>query len=1052
MSIGYSDQQRAHVYEDLSGLVRGEVLSDPVHLQLYGGDGSVFEIRPLCVVRPRSAADVTACVRYCREHHLPIHPRGAGTGTAGGSLGPGIVLDFSAHMRRVLGVEQAGECVRVQPGVVLERLNLLLARHGRFVDSCSTLESVATIGGIIGRGDWETWAGNPASAGRRVREVTLVLDDGTRARLGLEEIARYQSGEESRKSRLVRDIAAAFHRHQSLLSGERSRAPFVGGYRVWNILQDGRLDLSQLVTGAEGTLGVIVEAVLDTHPIAPHAGGAILLFDSLDRAAGATRQVLCYRPWVCELLDRRHLSLTRQSDPRVERLIPDQAEAAIVLEMHGESDRVVRSDLQELVAEVVERKKLANGSRLVFDQAELADLRRLCDSHPPALLRGGATRPIPLLDDYAVPAEHLQVFLGIAQSELRRYGVTAALRCRLAAGRVQLLPFVDVSDRRVVGLMRDLAASLAQGAIELGGGFGRSQGLGIAYPATFRRLFPQAYRLFAEIKQAFDPESLFNPGKVVQSDPDYDWTRHVRPPIAVSGNGEAQGKSAQICSARMDQDWRSAGRSAMAAVGDGGKGGADNVGTPNGKLTETAKLLQPGNNAEGQPLQEELPSLLVTQLDWEPGRLIADVQQCNYCGLCRTQSSSERMCPIFRISPSEEASPRAKARMLHGVLSQVLPLETLTGQAAKTIADLCVHCHMCRLECPAEVDIPRLMSEAKAAYVAGHGVSTATWVMNRIDRWAAWASAIHPLANWALGNRPARWLLERICGVAHGRKLPRIYSPSFLRRAARRRLHQATRREGPKVVYFVDTFADWFDPELAEMAVAVLEHNGVSVYVPSDQSPAGTSAVASGELDLARRFARNNAMILAEAVRQGYHVVTTEPAAAVTLTREYPQLLGDDDSRLVAQNTSDLGDYLWKLHLSGRMQLDFRPITYALAYHLPCRLRALGRGAPGLKLIQLVPGLTIVRQHDACSGMAGTYGLMRENFRTSLRAGWGLVNLIRDASVDGGVTECSTCKIQMEQGTTKPTLHPIKLLAAAYGLFPGGTSRLFRPSRELTLT
>ncbi|NMC19981.1 MAG: hypothetical protein GYA33_06120 [Thermogutta sp.] len=222
--------------------------------------------------------------------------------------------------------------------------------------------------------------------------------------------------------------------------------------------------------------------------------------------------------------------------------------------------------------------------------------------------------------------------------------------------------------------------------------------------------------------------------------------------------------------------------------------------------------------------------------------------------------------------------------------------------------------------------------------------------------------------------------------------------------------------------------------------------------MPSDQGPAGTAAIASGELDLARRLGRNNTMILAEAIRQGYHVVTTEPAAAVTLTREYPQLLEDEDSRLVAQNTSDLGDYLWCLHLSGRLRLDFQPITRALGYHQPCRLRALGKGSPGAKLIQLIPGLTVVRTHEACSGMAGTYGLMRENFRTSLRAGWGLINMLRDPALEGGATECSTCKIQMEQGTAKPTLHPVKLLAAAYGLFPGGTSRLFRPSKELTLT
>ncbi len=1052
MSTSYSDQQRARVHEDLSGLVRGEVLSDPVQLQVYAGDGSIFEIRPLCVVRPRSVGDVTACVRYCYEHQLPVHPRGAGSGTAGESLGPGVIIDFSVHLRRVLGVEQGGECVRVQPGIVLERLNLLLARHGRFLDCDSASAVVSTVGGLISRDPAASCGVHFGRFGRRLREITMVLGDGSRVRLGREEIAKDQAAAaNSRKSRLVADVATILRRHQDTLSRERIRAPYLGGYAVWDALQDGRLDLARLAAGAEGTLGVVVEAVLDTDSLPKSAAVALLLFDSLERAAMTGGEILRYQPAVCELLDRRHLSFARQSDPRLESLISEQVEAAVVVEIAGESERTVRNELQELVEDVRERKKLAIGSRLAFDETDTVVLRRLCNPHQPAFRRGGSTQPIPVLDDFAIPPANLPAFLTLIQTELRRRGVTAALRCRLGSGSVILRPFLDLSDRRAVEPLWDLADVMAAAAVRLGGGFGSSAGLGIVRTPLLRKHLPKLHHLFAEIKGVFDPASILNPGKVVQRESSYDWPSRLRSPIAEERQKEEGETASQACLPRPPGRSRSPDRPPLGEPSGGSetKGAA----TPGGATAEMEQRPALGSTAPGGPsTAQDLPSLLVAQLDWEPRRLIADVQQCNYCGLCRTQSSLERMCPIFRIMPTEEASPRAKVRMLQGVLSQVLPLETLTERTAKDIADLCVHCHMCRLECPSEVDVPRLMSEAKAAYVAAHGISTSAWLMNRIDRWAAWAAAIHPVVNWALGNRQARWLLERFCGVAHGRKLPRIYSPSFLRRAARRRLNHATGRSGSKVVYFVDTYANWFDPELAEMAVAVLEHNGVAVYVPSDQGPAGTSAVAAGELDLARRLARNNTIILAEAIRQGYHVVTTEPAAAVTLTREYPQLLEDEDSRLVARNTSDLGDYLWRLHLSGRLQLDFKPMTHALGYHQPCRLRALGKGSPGAKLIQLIPGLHVVRTYEACSGMAGTYGLMRENFRTSLRAGWGLINMLRDSALECGVTECSTCKIQMEQGTTKPTLHPIKLLAAAYGLFPGGTSRLFRPSKELTLT
>ena len=193
------------------------------------------------------------------------------------------------------------------------------------------------------------------------------------------------------------------------------------------------------------------------------------------------------------------------------------------------------------------------------------------------------------------------------------------------------------------------------------------------------------------------------------------------------------------------------------------------------------------------------------------------------------------MCPIFRIAPSEEASPRAKANLLRGVLTGRLGLSSLTSDEFKTIADLCVHCHMCRLECPASVDIPRLMRESKGAYVAANGLTAAEWMMTRLDLLARLASLAPWLSNWALGNRQMRWLLEKTLHVAQGRKLPRLASRNFLRRAQRHRLNRPSRRSGPKVAYFVDVYANYFDPQLGEALVAVLEHNGVEVYVHPEQ-------------------------------------------------------------------------------------------------------------------------------------------------------------------------------------------------------------------------
>jgi Fe-S oxidoreductase len=253
-------------------------------------------------------------------------------------------------------------------------------------------------------------------------------------------------------------------------------------------------------------------------------------------------------------------------------------------------------------------------------------------------------------------------------------------------------------------------------------------------------------------------------------------------------------------------------------------------------------------------------------------------------------------------------------------------------------------------------------------------------------------------------------------------------------------------------LYFIDIYANWYDTQLGEALVAILEHNNIAVFVHPDQLQSGMAAVSMGALHIARKLAYRNSRLLAEAVRQGYHIVTTEPAAAVCLTQEYPNLLDNDDARLVAANTSEACSYLWKLHQAGKLELDLKPLNVVLGYHQPCQMRTLGVGTAGLHLLRLIPGVMATQVEQGCSGMAGTFGLKQKNFRNSLRAGWGLITAMRDPVWQYGTTECSTCKMQMEQGTTKPTVHPLKLLAYSYGLMPEVGTLLTARSEELAVT
>ncbi len=870
------DPERERIQADLRGLIKGEVRCDDVFLQLYATDASIYEIKPLAVVRPRSLADVVAVVEYAAENHLPIYPRGAGTGLAGESLGAGLVLDFSRYMRRL--IDDQGDSVRIQPGIVHAHLNDLLRPSGRHFGPDPAMASVTTMGSVIaidaGGSHWLRYG----SARGHVRSLQIVLSDGQVLEVGSESLEAARAEPPSRRGQLVAAVADSIGRNAELIA-QRQPHSLVNrsGYHLTDVLTPTHLELARMLVGSEGTLALITEATVATQPLPKHRGVALLLFDRLDSAARAVMEVLPLDPSACDLMDRRHLSLARESTVQYDLLIPPETEAALLVEQEGETLAVVRDKLGQIIDRVRRKKRLAFHAMQAQDREEIDVYWRLSRRIVPTLHRmKGSTRPLPFIEDLAVPPTALADFLVRMQNVLKQHQVVASLFGHAGHGQLHLRPLLDLSNPLDVRRMAQLAADLYREVIDVGGTISGEHADGLSRTAFIRQQYGPLVEVFREIKQIFDPSNIFNPGKIVNDDPDL-LVRNLRHTVvspAIAGSPPAEAEEG----------------GAAAAGEDGRK-----------------------------------PAPTTWQLDWSGERVLQVARDCNGCGACRSQLSDVRMCPTFRFMPAEESSPRAKANLMRSILAGELPPSTLTSDEFKSVADLCVHCHMCRLECPASVDIPKLMIEAKGTYVLTNGLSTSDWFMSRVDRLSWLGSLAAPIANWAITNGPARWLLEKVIGVAQGRKLPRFASRSFVRIAARRRLDAPTRRDIAKVLYFVDTYANYHDPQLGEALVAVLEHNAVAAYVHPGQQSSGMPMIALGALGAARKLAEQNVAILAEAIRQGYHVVTTEPSAALALTREYPALVDDDEARLVAANTSEACTYLWRLHQQGKLQLDLRP-------------------------------------------------------------------------------------------------------------------------------
>lgn len=970
-------ERLAHIYDDLRGVVEGDLLFDELSRSLYSTDASIYRIPPVGVVVPRHSGDVAATVAYAAENQIPIVARGAGTGLAGECLGPGLVLDFSRYMRQIVRVDD--ETVTVQPGAVFDRVNRALAGRNRMLAIDPASGDRCTVGGMIA---------NNASGARSlkygytrdyVRSARVVLAGGEELLVGDE--PRWQAlphdAAGQHKQQLVDRLASLIETNRDLITRRQPRLRHNRcGYLLNDVLDPDRVALARMLVGSEGTLALFTEATLRTVPVPRFRAVAMLLFDRLDAAMRAVFEVTTYGPSACELLDRRILTLVCDAVPRYRDLVPAAAEAVLLVEQEADDEVEVHNLLRLVVNRVRRVQRLAFEAREAYEPDEIRRLWDIRDIAATVLIRlKGPAQPVPFVEDIAVPVEQLPEFVRRLQQILKQHFVTASLFAHAGHGQLHVRPFLDLRAESDVAKMAPLAEDLFRAALELGGTISGEHGVGCARTQFVRWQYGELYDVMRRVKGVFDPNNVLNPGKIVD------------------------GASTSLTS-----------------------------------------------NLRFEPPRE--PVQIEERLRWTPGELIESTQGCNGCGKCRTQQLPTRMCPIFRADPCESATPRAKANVMRQLMTGTLDLQWRFRPEFKRIVDQCVNCKMCRMECPTQVNIPKLMLEARAAFVEENGLSTPEWFASRIEWWERLGSAASLATNWAVHHPATRWLLGKLLGVAPQRRLPRFHLRTFLKRAHRAGLTRPPRGDGPRVAYFVDLWANYNDPELAEAVVAVLRHNGVQVYVPPGQIGCGMPLLNYGDVDAARTAAQRNVRLLVELARKDYTIVCSEPSAALMLSQEYLDLIDDADTRLVASRTREIGQYLLQMHQRGQLRTDFEPLPLSLGYHAPCHLLALQTGLPGAELLELIPQLRVHKIDAGCSGMAGTFGLLSANFATSLQAGEPVFEKLAQPDIQFGTTECSSCKMQLEQGAAKRTLHPIKLLALSWGLLPRIRRHLLDPPSQ----
>ncbi|MCS6865073.1 MAG: FAD-linked oxidase C-terminal domain-containing protein [Gemmataceae bacterium] len=971
------------ITDELRGQFRGRLHFDRLARSRYATDASPFEIEPLAVAIPEDEDSLAALVRYCHTHALPIIPRGAGTGLSGETLGAAVILDLSVHFRQILAIQ--ADTVTVQPGVVLEQLNSQLAKIGRRFAPDPASAATCTLGGMIATNASGSNAFRHGYTRDYIAGLGVVWDNGDRAWLEEGTPTAITTPTDSRTTTIGREVTKLLAANAERIAQARPRTPFDrGGYQLHGVAGPNGIAWPKLLAGSEGTLAIITAAKLRTVPLAGGTCLTLLGFPTLDAAVRAGLALRTLGPVACDLLDRRLLSVTRTVG------VPGLG-AALVVTFEADTERIATERTWGAIETLRRQHILRVLAEPTCTPDGIAAIQQVREAAVSGLYASGGPRPLPFIEDVGVPAEALPEYLTGVHAILKRLEISGTFLIHTLTGQVHTRPLLDLHNPTDRAKLWPLAEAVHTLAITLGGTISTQHGTGIARTPWVERQYGSLASVFRELKAIFDPKGILNPGKIVGPDP----SREAWPLRRRTAEPVRRG------------------------------------------MAEPAS-----NDSPSREATKEGPFPLLIWRDTSPAQ---EVARCTGCGDCRTRSPQRRMCPAFRATSDEAASPRAMANLLRVLVDP----QAATADEIWTAAEWCVNCKMCRDECDARINIPKLMLETKARIFAEVGLDRADWFLARIETWAAVGSNFAPVVNFLLRRPSARWLLEKLLGLARQRKLPTFALRNFFRKARGAGLTRKSRVERepnqPRVALFVDLFAAYNDPLIGLAAVAVLKHHGIAVYVPRRQASSGIAPLVRGDLDSARDIARSNVRLFANLVREGYRIVCLEPTSALMFKQDYLDLLDDPDAALVAAHTTEIMAYLGELFTAGKLRTDFRRLDVTLGHHIPCHMKALRGPVVAPQLLGRIPGVRVQTIDVGCSGMAGTWGLKATNYAASLAAGAALFSELDRPRVLLGSTECSACRLQMEQGSGKRTLHPIQYLAFAYGLLPEIEARLQRP-------
>lgn len=965
---------RLELYHQLKAEISGEVRWDNASRLLYSTDASNFQMFPQGVVLPKTEQDVLTTLRICREQHIPITMRGGGSSLAGQAIGPGVILDTSKYFNRNLEVDVEAQTVRVEPGVVLGKLNQHLAQYGLQFGPDPASAARATVGGIIGTNAtgahsirYGMTADNVvalrcALADGRIVEFKphskdSIADDLTQA---VATIAKRYDGAIRRDFPKVWRRASGYNLdymaemvgydaadpHATLTEAQRQRKGL--NYEIHH-QQIRQFNVAPLIVGSDGTLAIVLEATLKLVPKPKHTALVVTSFHSLVKAMEAVPLMLEVHPSAVELIGHQLMQLAAQSRDLAEKMgwADVNAEGVLVVEFEGESREEAEAGVNRLLA-LAKEANFNCRLETIFDPAAQADVWNVRKLGLAILMSiRSEFKPISVIEDVAVPVGCLADYVRGLQVIFRDHHTDGAFYAHASAGVLHVRPMVNIKTAEGVAAMDSIAEATLELCHRFGGAMSGEHGDGYERSRWNEALFGrELYQAFCEIKDLFDPQGVLNPGNKVR--------------------GEAIQAELRL--------------------------GPTYYATP-------------------------IPTVFHYQKDHSIAVL---AEECNGSGVCRKLSDGV-MCPSYRVTLEEAHSTRGRANLLRDMMSERRgdgSAGTTTQEEVKAALDLCLSCKACASECSSQVDMAKMKADFTQRYYDQKGTPLRAWLLGRIALLSQLATLVPmatPLVN-KMANLP---LMKRLLRLAE-RPLPAFSKETF---GAWWQGHEKKAGGNGRVVLYVDTFTRYNHPQIGKAAVKALEQAGYEVIVP-EWKCCGRPLASQGQPRPAAALGRENIKILAPYAKAGLPILGLEPSCISMFKADYPDLIPSADTEAVAGAFVSLEQFLAEKGSASTIGEGKQ-----ILLHGHCHQKAVYGTNSTRKMLQKA-GYQVQEINSTCCGMAGAFGFEAEHFEISKEVGeLSVLPAVRSASSETLIVAPGTsCRQQIEELAGREVWHPVELL------------------------